>query len=253
MANLSLQKVLDIAVAEIGYFEKESNYKLYEKTANRGNKNYTKYNYELVQKIGYPYYNPAEWCDMFVDWCICTALNWDIEAAKNALFGFSAYCPTSAAYYRNKNRWYNKPSVGAQFFIGSKYHEEHTGLVYKVLSNSTFLSIEGNKGNCVCSIVRYNSACAGFGVPYYDNYNLEERVLIDTTEVKYGDSGKNVKTIQRIYNSYYKEEAINKELEVDGICGSMTELAIKELQKVLGLKADGVCGEDTWNGIINNL
>ena len=37
------QKVIDIALGEVGYLEKNSNAQLDDKTANAGNKNYTKY------------------------------------------------------------------------------------------------------------------------------------------------------------------------------------------------------------------
>ena len=252
MSELTVQNVINIAEKEIGYYEKASNYNLYEKDSNKGSRNYTKYNYELVQKIGGPYANPAAWCDMFVDWVICKAVDWDIERAKKALNGFSAYCPTSAQFYRNANRWSNKPIVGAQFFTGSKGHENHTGLVYKVISNNVFETIEGNYGNKVSVVKRYVSQCSGFGIPDYDNltYVNTYDVVIKTNQVEKGSYGNCVKTIQRIYNSYFTNE--NK-IEEDGICGEKTVKAIKELQKEVGVVVDGICGENTWNGIINKL
>lgn len=38
-----IKKILDIANAEVGYLEKANNSQLDDKTANAGNKNYTKY------------------------------------------------------------------------------------------------------------------------------------------------------------------------------------------------------------------
>ena len=39
----AINKVLSIAISEVGYLEKKSNSNLYNKTENAGSKNYTKY------------------------------------------------------------------------------------------------------------------------------------------------------------------------------------------------------------------
>lgn len=44
--------ILNIERKEIGYHEKKSNSKLYDKTANAGNKDYTKYAKELSELTG---------------------------------------------------------------------------------------------------------------------------------------------------------------------------------------------------------
>ena len=73
-------KVIQIAEAEIGYLEKKTNAKLDDKTANAGNKNYTKYARDL-DALGF--YNGRKngfaWCDIFVDWCFVQA--YGLEAA----------------------------------------------------------------------------------------------------------------------------------------------------------------------------
>ena len=51
MAN-TVDKVIATADTEIGYLEKRTNLQLYDKTANAGSNNYTKYAYEL-DKIKY--------------------------------------------------------------------------------------------------------------------------------------------------------------------------------------------------------
>lgn len=72
MSKCYASAVLKVAEGEIGYLEKASNSQLDDKTANAGNKNYTKYARDFDQK--YPsWYNGKKngfaWCDMFVDWC----------------------------------------------------------------------------------------------------------------------------------------------------------------------------------------
>ena len=80
----AIQAVVKTAEAEVGYCEKASNAQLNDKTANPGTNNYTKYAaYFDAQRGTYNFYNgrkngPAgEWCDMFVDWCMCQAFGMD--------------------------------------------------------------------------------------------------------------------------------------------------------------------------------
>lgn len=64
----SAEALISIASGEIGYEEKKNGNKtyLYDKTANAGKNNYTKYGewYGL---------NPAQWCAQFVSWCVYQA------------------------------------------------------------------------------------------------------------------------------------------------------------------------------------
>lgn len=252
---LSVQDVIQIAKNEIGYYEKASNYMLDVKDANKGSGNWTKYSRDLVNKIGGPYSNGCAWCDIFVDWVICEACKWDIDRAKQALNGFSAYCPTSAQYYKNAKRWGNIPQLGAQFFTGSKGHEEHTGIVIEIIDNSTFRTVEGNYQNKVTSAIRKKSQCSGFGMPDYDNtvVNPVYEVQINTNIVKYGVSGTFVKAVQRIAYSKGIKGADGKPIKADGECGKNTVYAIKEMQKIVGISPDGICGNETWGAIINDL
>ena len=66
----AIEKVLDIARSEIGYYEKSNNFMLDNKTENAGSANYTKYardldavaNFYNGKKQGFAY------CDVFHDW-----------------------------------------------------------------------------------------------------------------------------------------------------------------------------------------
>ena len=68
------QKVIDIALAEDGYLEKATTEQLDEKTANAGNKNYTKYARDLADVR---FFNGRKqgtaWCSVFVAWCFFKA------------------------------------------------------------------------------------------------------------------------------------------------------------------------------------
>ena len=176
----AMYAVIAVAKAELGYKEKASNSQLYDKTANVGTGNYTKYCYEFDTKYTTFYggkLGNAEWCDMFVDWCFVKALG--EENAKKVLCQPSksggAACTTSASYYKNSGRFTteDRPRQGYQiFFTGSNGGYRHTGLVYKVDSNYVY-TIEGNTGEGVAyrKYGRASSEIGGYGIPKYESMN----------------------------------------------------------------------------------
>ena len=175
--------VIKIAEKEVGYLEKKSASNLYDKTANAGRANYTKFAYEMDTK--YPtFYNGKKngfaWCDCFVDWCFVTAFG---ETAARAMLyqpakSAGAGCVYSAGYYRAHSAFFSAPKVGDQIFFGSKGKETHTGLVYKVDSSRVY-TIEGNTSSA-SGVVANGGAVAkksyplnyakivGYGRPRYD-------------------------------------------------------------------------------------
>ena len=60
----AIDKLIQIANAEVGYLEKSSNSQLDSKTANAGTANYTKYWRDIK-----PEYQGQPWCACFVTWC----------------------------------------------------------------------------------------------------------------------------------------------------------------------------------------
>lgn len=177
MAN-TVDKVINIALAEVGYLEKKSNANLYDKTANAGMANYTKYGKEMHDIYPSVMDFPAAWCDAFVDWCFYKA--YGTSTAKSLLGGdFNDYTPSSAQLYKNKNAWFTSPKIGDQIFFKNSTRINHTGLVYNVDSTYVY-TIEGNtsgasgvveNGGGVCK-KKYKlnySKIAGYGRPKYDN------------------------------------------------------------------------------------
>lgn len=179
------QKVLDIALSEVGYLEKETNSSLDSKTANAGDGNYTKYSRDLAEVN---FYNGskkgAAWCDVFVDWCFFKAfgkaatLAITFQPTNNAV-NYGAGCKYSRNYYKNKGRLYDKPQIGDQIFFYSKDKSTiaHTGLVYNV-DNSKVYTVEGNTSGASGVIDNGGGVCkksyslsydrlAGFGRPDY--------------------------------------------------------------------------------------
>ena len=182
------KKVIQVAEGEVGYLEKKSNASLDSKTANAGDKNYTKYARDL-DALGF--YNGRKqsvaWCDIFVDWCFVQA--YGLEAAlkmTNQPLGKSncgAGCKYSRNYYQKMGRLFTKPELGDQIFFWPKdgiggSAIQHTGLVYAV-DDTYVYTIEGNTSGANGVIANGGGVCkkkykltynriAGYGRPKWD-------------------------------------------------------------------------------------
>jgi len=168
----TVSKLLEIARAELGYKEKETNSQLDDKTANAGDGNWTKYARDL-HSAGY--YQAAKngyaWCDMFVDWCF-----WKLGGSKEkgewlecqtGLYG--AGCEWSSDCYRRAGRFDKNPRPGDQIFFGKTDAEEHTGIVEKIEDGKVH-TIEGNASNMCkrCTYSLTSSRIVGYGHPRFD-------------------------------------------------------------------------------------
>ena len=175
-------KVLQIASAEVGYLEKQSNNQLDSYTANAGYNNWTKYARDL-DALG-DFYNGKkngyEWCDMFVDWCFYKAYgkDWAMKLLNQPKLSAGAGCTYSLQYYQQIGRFYtSNPKPGDQIFFGAVGNSTHTGLVEKADSKYVY-TIEGNtsgasgvvsNGGGVCrkTYPLTSSYIAGYGRPDY--------------------------------------------------------------------------------------
>jgi len=197
-----VDKVLTIALDEVGYIEKKSNVNLDSKKSNAGNKNFTKYardldnipNFYNGKKQGYA------WCCVFIDWCFIKAFG--VERARSLLCypknSAGAGCLESIKYYKSQDQFVtNNPIRGDQIF----FRQGHTGLVYKVDKTKVY-TIEGNttkslwivsNGGEVCkkSYSLKNSSIMGYGRPIYNNSNKAK--VVEKFGYKFGSC-----------NAYYK-------------------------------------------------
>lgn len=190
------KKVIDIALAEVGYLEKRNGNVafLYDKEANAGSANYTKYGYEMHQIYPAIMDYPAAWCDCFVDWCFMKA--YGVSNAKAMIGGdFDDYTVRSVQLYKNKGAYYkNNPKVGDQIFFRNSGGVCHTGLVYSVDSQHVY-TVEGNtssapgvvaNGGCV-KLKKYalnNASIDGYGRPNYSVNTSDSKVDKLVTSVK---------------------------------------------------------------------
>lgn len=185
MAN-TVDKVLAIAEAEVGYLEKsksaylKSKAVLDKKTEGAGSDNYTKYGRDMHAIYPAVMDFPAAWCCCFCEWCFYKA--YGISTAKSLLGGnFDDYTVAAAQLYKNKKAYYprgNTPKVGDQIFFKNSTRICHTGLVYKVDSKYVY-TIEGNtsSGSEVIAngggvykkkYLLTNTRIDGYGRPKYD-------------------------------------------------------------------------------------
>lgn len=237
MAN-TVEKVINIALAEVGYIEKKSNKDLDSKLGNGGSANYTKYardidniaNFYNGKKNGYP------WCDVFVDWCLVKAFG--AAEAKKLLCqpdkSCGAGCKFSMDYYKAKGQFFtNGPKVGDQIFFGSsKNDSNHTGLVYDVDDKYVY-TIEGNtstadgvvdNGGCVCK-KKYSlvySKIVGYGRPKYD---VVEASAPTPTNVQITEGAKLM--AKEVIRGVWKNEPIRSEM----ILKSIQHIVNEELEK----------------------
>lgn len=284
-------KVIAIAKAEVGYLEKKTGdlKYLYNKTANAGYNNYTKYGYEMHKIYPAVMDYPAPWCSCYFDWC--TQKAYGIATAKGILQrNFDDYTVAAAMAYQKHNALDKKPQVGDQIFfsknntVGSIYH---TGLVYKVDSSHVY-TIEGNTSNAGGVVpngggVRMKSysrssiaiSRAFFGHPKYDDGYGEKKTTSTTkiVEVKkvnektykvkakngqtytvfnvsYGDQGEVVKFLQQLLNAALAKHGVNFKVTEDGICGDKTLEAIAKYQLI---KRGIACGKGTWTSLLKEI
>lgn len=192
----AINQLIEIAQAEIGYLEKADCHDLYDKTANAGGRNYTKYWADIK-----PGFQGQPWCAVFVTWCFVQAFG--EEKAKELLGHFPfVYCPTLGSKFFN----HANPEVGDIVLFKRNGEFVHTGIVVSV-AGDYFKTIEGNtsggstiiaNGGGVFKKGYYNSLLPGtkFIRP---NYQIIEEEL---TMAQYDELNDRLKKIEgkMIYN-----------------------------------------------------
>lgn len=145
----AVDKVLDLALAEVGYLEKASNAQLDDKTANAGKSNYTKYarDLDMVGCIFNGKKNGHEWCCVFAIWPFVEAFG---AALAMKLLGLpqkssAAGVKSLAGYFKAAGRFFAVPEPGDFIFFFTKDLTgwAHTGLVERVEAGRVY-TIEGN-------------------------------------------------------------------------------------------------------------
>lgn len=280
----SADKVIKIALAEVGYREKASNAFLDDPQANAGSGNWTKYARDLAAA---GYYNGSKngyaWCECFVDWCFFKAFGPDGQRIQCQTGDLGAACIYSMQYYKQQGRCDMNPRPGDQVFFYGGGTIGHTGIVTAV-SDSTVTVVEGNSSDRVQQLNyrRGDSRIAGYGHPWYEraeNIIGEEKegeptpapaspqtsnlptptasgqtVKVRLPLLKRGATGTAVESAQlllihRGYNCGGKKSLLGGETP-DGDFGPATEKAVTAFQTTCSLESDGEIGLDTWAAML---
>lgn len=275
--------VIDIALAEEGYLEKATNENLDDKTANAGNKNYTKYARDLwavkffnSSKVG------VAWCAVFVAWSFYVA--YGKEAALSLLCQPStdncgAGCKSARNYFKAKGQLYDAPQTGdvVYFYSKNKSSISHTGLVYDV-DNTYVYTVEGNTSSASGVVANGGAVArkkyrlsyerfAGFGRPNYGmtiSDPVKPSASTETTTASYklgdrtlqkDDKGEDVAALQSslvLLGFNLGNYGKNKD-GVDGSFGTKTDTAVRNFQSSRGLESDGKYGSKTHAAMLEAL
>lgn len=179
------------------------------------------------------------WCGMFVKYVFKKDFNCDwLDKCKNF-----AYVPTIVQWSKDMKYWttdYKKAKAGDlvvyNWYPEKKNHYSHVGIVEKQKTGG-LQSCEGNttsgtKKNCVASKGRGKKYIAGVILLPY----VEQFNL--TRLLKKGCKGNDVKELQKKIGT-----------KVDGIFGNNTLAKTKKWQTNHELKADGIVGRDTAHSL----
>lgn len=252
-----INKILEIANSEVGYLEKNSREQLGEKTANAGDKNYTKYAEEMDalnvyngKKQGYA------WCNVFIDWCFYKAVG--LDRARELLIGFSAGCTQDYNWLKAKGQIVSEPQVGDLVFFGDL---SHIGIIENV-DNERIYTIEGNTSNkaeliinggqvAKKSYLKSSKYIYGYARPKYSDSvqnttenNTEQQITYPL--LKKGSKGNFVRIVQE---KLIQKGYVLPKFGVDGDFGSETEEVVKQLQRDVHIEVDGIVGKNTWDAL----
>lgn len=174
MGSCYAKTAVDIALSQVGY---------------EGDGKYCKYSEELdrVKYFNFPKNGAANWCSIFVNWCVYKATIWPDEDVYTAHYmmcepdvdNAAAGCTQAAQYFKDKGCWTSNPkdfTRGDQiFFWKSNKAIYHTGII--VSWDDTCLDVvEGNTNGAKVAIKHYaydDEKIAGVGQIRYDGWEAE--------------------------------------------------------------------------------
>lgn len=241
MGNKIRDAVVKQAISQIGYKETGTNK--------------TKYA-EYFDKTAWQFFNTkkqgAEWCSLFVHWCLCQVITPD--KVRKALGepepknNCGAGVPYLYNYMKAKKLIVKTPQTGDIIFFNTKTHKcGHVGIVEKV--DSQVHTIEGNKSNMVkrCTYPKTSVSVYGYARVDWSQFPdpepdppKEKTYMVEVRTLKYVKNntmkGEDVKSVQAIVGA-----------KQDGSFGPDTEKAVKSWQSAHGLTADGSWGPKSWD------
>lgn len=262
---INKQTVIQLAISQIGYHEKASNFDLDDPIANSGSNNWTKYARDLDAIEGF--YNGKKngyaWCDMFVDWCFVKAygVTLGMKLLCQPWGSTGAGCMYSAQFYEQRGQFFGYPETGDQIFFDYGGGINHTGIVVEV-NDYAIVTVEGNSNEQVekNSYPHNSSIIAGYGRPDWSmdgepDVPEPDEPVSDTVEVtatlpiiRYGDVSMYVKVMQVLL--------IGKGFScgrygADGEYGTDTKIGLFQFQKANDIiSLETICDQETWQKLL---
>lgn len=200
-------------------------------------------------KYGDWYGMQAAWCGMFVSWCAHVAL-------VEELVPRFAYTPAGAGWFQQRAQWAHTPAAGdiAFYDLSGMGRISHCGIVEAVLSDGSWLSIEGNTdagGSRTGGSVRrqhrtkVGTIRGGFGRPRWSWSPPTTGPFHARPLLRRGSAGDAVRALQGALSRALSAQKLPP-LVMDGSFGPATLQAVVIFQRAHGLAVDGVVGPATW-------
>lgn len=195
----------------------------------------------------------AAWCAMYVSYCLAHG-GFSDDGGETCNIGRIAgivqttpkgwaYCPYLRKNFEDAGRFYSEPEPGDIFITGD---EGHTGFCWRVNSDGSFQTVEGNYGNMVALGRRWINDQSGFCRPPYDGVAagppapaVEDYLPFPGT-TRRGSRGEAVRQVQK------RLVVHGHAITVDGVFGPITDARVRVHQRAWRLEVDGVVGPKTW-------
>lgn len=215
------------------------------------------YNADKPLPRGYKVSYTDAWCATFVTACA-------IKCGATDIIPKECSCNKMIELFKGLGCWVENdahlPSPGDLIFYDwddkgtgdNKGQSDHVGIVESV-SGNTITVIEGNYNNaCKRRLLNVNGKyIRGYGVPKYDEVPapVVAKVSISLPVLRRGDKGGYVKLLQHLLDIHGYTDPNKKPLEIDGSFGPATQYALATFQSYEKLKADCVCGVESWSAL----
>lgn len=228
---MKAEDVLEIARKRIGKKESPPN-------SNSIDCNDWYYNKKGIKGSAYP------WC------CVEMQYVFHLAGASN-LLKRTASCSELLSWFKKNGRFYKTPQVGDLVFYNFSHPNslaDHVGIVDTVNKNGSIYAIEGNtsvngsqdNGGAVLRRLR-TGKIVGYGRPKYDN-------AVATTKratLKEGSKGADVTYLKKKLSAMgFGNLSLENDIYTKGVGD-----AVQYFQITHNLKADRICGEQTWNAL----
>lgn len=213
------------------------------------------YNADKPLPRGYKVSYTDAWCATFVTACA-------IKCGATDIIPKECSCNKMIELFKGLGCWVENdahlPSPGDLIFYDwddkgtgdNKGQSDHVGIVESVSGNNVTV-IEGNYNNaCKRRLLNVNGKyIRGYGVPKYDSEPAAASVTVSLPVLRRGDKDCYVKLLQHLLNIHGYTDPNKKSLEIDGSFGPATQYALATFQSYEKLKADCVCGAESWSAL----